>query len=37
MSTVILEPRKIKSVIASTLSPSVGYEVTGLDAMILVF
>ena len=31
-STVILEPRKIKSVSASTLSPSVGYEVTELDA-----
>ena len=33
-SAVILEPRKIK---ASTVSPSICYEVMGLDAMILVF
>ena len=33
-SVVILEPKKIKSV---TVSPSICYEVTGLDAMILVF
>ena len=32
-----LEPRKIKSVTASTFSPSVFYEVMGLDTMILVF
>ena len=36
-STVILEPRKRKSVIVSTFSPSVCQEVMGLDAMILVF
>ena len=36
-SAVILEPRKIKSVILSTVSPSICYEVMGLDAMILVF
>ena len=33
-STVILEPRKIKSI---TVSPSICHEVMGLDAMILVF
>ena len=33
-STVILEPPKIKS---ATISPSIGYEVMGPDAMILVF
>ena len=33
-SAVILEPPKIKS---ATVSPSTCYEVTGLDAMILVF
>ena len=36
-SIVILEPRKIKSVTASTFSPSVCDEITGPDAMILVF
>ena len=36
-STVILEPKKIKSVTVSTLSPSICHEVMGLDAMILVF
>ena len=36
-SAVILEPNKIKSVIASTFSPSIYYEGMGLDAMILVF
>ena len=30
-STVILEPRKIKS---ATVSPSISHEVMGLDAMI---
>ena len=35
--TVILEPKKIKSVTASTVSPSVCHEVMGQDAMILVF
>ena len=34
---VILEPKKVKSVTVSTSSPSVGHEVMGLDAMILVF
>ena len=37
LSTLILEPKKIKSVIASTFSPSIFNEVMGLDAMILVF
>ena len=36
-STVILEPKKIKSVTASSFPPSVRHEVMGLDAMILVF
>ena len=36
-SAVILEPRKIKSDIVSTVSPSICYEVWGPDAMILVF
>ena len=36
-SAVILEPRKIKSGTASTVSPSISYEVMGPDAMILVF
>ena len=36
-STVILEPKKIKSVTVSIVSPSVHHEVMGLDAMILVF
>ena len=34
---VILEPRKIKPVTVSTVSPSICHEVMGLDAMILVF
>ena len=34
LSTVILEPKKIKSV---TVSPLICHEVMGLDAMILVF
>ena len=34
---VILEPRKIKSVTFSTVSPSISHEVMGPDAMILVF
>ena len=33
---VILEPRKIKSVTVSTVSPSICHEVMGLDTMILV-
>ena len=36
-STVILEPKKIKSVTVSTFSPSICHEVMGPDAMILVF
>ena len=34
---MILEPKEIKSVIASTVSPSISHEVMGPDAMILVF
>ena len=36
-SAVILEPRKIKSATVSPVSPSIFHEVTGLDAVILVF
>ena len=36
-STVILEPRKIKSDTVSTVSLSISHEVMGPDAMILVF
>ena len=36
-SAVILEPRKIKSVTVSIVSPSICHEVMGLDAIILVF
>ena len=36
-STVILEPQKIKSDTASTVSPSISHEVMGPDTMILVF
>ena len=36
-SAVILEPKKIKSVMVSIVSPSICHEVMGLDAMILVF
>ena len=35
--TVILEPKKIKSVTVSIVSPSISYEVVGPDAMIMVF
>ena len=35
-SAGILEPPKIKSATVSTVSPSICYEVVGLDAMILV-
>ena len=34
---MILEPKKRKSVTAFTFFPSIGHEVMGLDAMILVF
>ena len=36
-STVILEPRKIKSATVSTVSPFICREVMGPDAIILVF
>ena len=36
-SSVILEPRKIKSGSVYTVSPSIFHEVMGPDAMILVF
>ena len=36
-SVVILEPKKRKSVTASTVSPSICHEVMAPDAMILVF
>ena len=34
LSAVILEPKKIKSVTASTFSPSICHEIMGPDAMI---
>ena len=36
-SAVIWEPKKIKSVTVSTVSPSISHEVMGPDAMILVW
>ena len=36
-SAVILEPKNIKSLTVSIVSPSICHEVMGLDAMILVF
>ena len=36
-STVILEPKKIKSVTISSVSPSISHEVMRLDAMIFIF
>ena len=36
-STVILEPKTIKSITVSTFSPSMCHEVMGLDALIYVF
>ena len=36
-SAVILEPKKMKSVIVSTVSPSICHEVMGLNTMVLVF
>ena len=36
-SAVILEPKNIKSITVSIVSPSIYHEVMGLDAMILVF
>ena len=35
--TVILEPKKVKSVTVSIVSPSICHEVMELDAMILDF
>ena len=36
-SAVILEPKKIKYVTVSFVSPSICHEVMGLDVMVLVF
>ena len=36
-SAVILEPKEIKSLIVSTVSPSICHEVMGPDAIILLF
>ena len=36
-SAVILEPKKIKSLTVSIVSPSICHEVMGLDVIILVF
>jgi len=36
-SEVILEPKKIKSVTVSIVSPTICHEIMGPDAMILVF
>ena len=36
-TAVILEPQKIKSLTVSIVSPSICHEVTGADAVILVF
>ena len=36
-SAVILEPKKIKSVTVSIVSPSICHEVMGPDAVIFVF
>ena len=35
-SAVNLEPKKLKSAIVSTVSPSICHEVKGLDAMIFI-
>ena len=37
LPTVILEPKKIKSVTVSIVSPSICHEVMGPDSMILIF
>ena len=37
LSTMILEPKKIKSVTVCTVSPSICHEVMGSDAMIFIF
>ena len=36
-SAVVLEPKKIKSVTVSIVSPSIRHEVMGPDVVILVF
>ena len=36
-SAVILEPKKIKSLTVSTVSPSISHEVMGSNAMIFIF
>ena len=36
-SAVILEPKKIKSLTVSVVYPSIGHEVMGPDAMMLVY
>ena len=36
-SAVILEPKKIKFVTVSIVSPSICHEVMGLDVMIFIF
>ena len=36
-SALILEPKKIRSLTVSAVSPSICQEVMGLDAIILVF
>ena len=37
LSTVILEPNKIKSVTVSSFSPYISHKVMGPDAMIFIF
>ena len=37
LSTLILEPKKMKSDTVSAFSPSICHEVIGPDAMILIF
>ena len=37
ISAVILEPKKIKSVTVSIVSPSICHKVMGPDAMIFIF
>ena len=36
-AAVILQPKKIKSLIVSIVSPSICHEVVGPDAIVLVF
>ena len=36
-SAVILQPKNIKSLTVSIVSPSICHEVMGLDAMIFIF